>query len=339
MSNHNNESDKWNHPDAADNAQRAEERAERTEVYKSSGETTQGNLESLPDRQMAERNSVYKLAGEEVDEEQLKNLPDRQMAERNSVYKLAGEQRPGSSDDASDTTSNQHGYTPRSGYRNPNDQKADADQEREFQAGERENNMPETVTQNTEPYDGPSKLDALLDANQPDMPGNTSQSSRSTATRGEHSQVNRDISTTSQWQKDADELSVDSNVPNVGSSQSGSGNIPSARNDSRMEAANRYETTAIPADRNTATNMTARGDGDHALRGEHSQVDHKGGTVSDWKNMPSSTYQGVAGISNQNRHDGEMSLDWDGTAASEHSTGSGNTSNGGNTSQQSNLGK
>lgn len=50
-------------------------------------------LKDLPDREIAERNSVYKAAGGSTNDPNLENLPDRQIAERNSVYKLANKKR------------------------------------------------------------------------------------------------------------------------------------------------------------------------------------------------------------------------------------------------------
>ena len=50
-------------------------------------------LQNLPDRQAAERNSVYNAAGGDTNAADLQNLPDRKIAERNSVYKLANKKR------------------------------------------------------------------------------------------------------------------------------------------------------------------------------------------------------------------------------------------------------
>lgn len=51
------------------------------------------NLNNLPDREIADRNSVYRAAGGDPNDRDLQNLPDREIADRNSVYRLANKKR------------------------------------------------------------------------------------------------------------------------------------------------------------------------------------------------------------------------------------------------------
>lgn len=342
-----NNSDKWSNMTDEEREQRAKERAARNPIYRSAGEgeVAKEQLEELPDRQMAERNSVYKLAGEDVDEERLKNLPDRQMAERNSVYKLAGEE--GERDNSPYHLNEQEpnrpgGYTPRS-RQNERDVTSNSQVEPE-------NSLPETVSLNTEPIDRPSKLDTLTRDNQGTMTQpQTTQGSRAVA--GEHSQVTRGGgSTPSEWQREAEAAATDTIVPGASDTSSTQNRvsgltIPSAQTGPR-NAPSANTTDSVDLEYDTRPNMSARGDGDTARHGEHSEVDRysNGGTTQDWMNLPSSTYKGVAGITDKDRTDGEMSLNWDGTASSEHPNnpeeGSDirNRSSGGSTSQQSSIG-
>ncbi len=145
------------------------------------------DLKNLPDRQIADRNSVYRLAGEDRNAENLQNLPDRVIADRNSPYRAAqdndrdpvmtgeagaiedyqyfnGESTDGSREQSFNAgdqgaanrrgqgqqrqAQNQQGQTYRQAA--PNDQTNN---------GEKENSLDGTVTLNTDPIDGPSKLD------------------------------------------------------------------------------------------------------------------------------------------------------------------------------------
>ncbi len=129
-----------------------------------------GDQKDLPDRVSAERNSVYKLAGEDRNAENLKNLPDREIAERNSVYKLAREakERWGGDDTNPAKTWETNGQRPDTINRIPSadrPNRANRSQD-DFDGskagdGEKENNLHETVTLNTDPIDGPGKLDNL----------------------------------------------------------------------------------------------------------------------------------------------------------------------------------
>ncbi len=159
-----------------------------------------GDKENLPDRQSAERNSVYKLAGGDRNAEELKNLPDRESAERNSVYKIAreaqerygGDKNPAQSWEnnpngvgtsannpakASEAKGFRNTSTPgviqpatADGYSASSDPRAD--RVRDQHSGSRprqttndkdqkENGLEETVTLNTDPIDVPSKLGNL----------------------------------------------------------------------------------------------------------------------------------------------------------------------------------
>lgn len=144
----------------------------------------QGDRENLPDRQAAERNSVYNRAGEGRDNEDLKDLPDRQVAERNSVYKVAHEahekwaadyedsarrsealvnnNRPaggqGSTNSANARRQGQGGRIPSARQEN---QQVYSNRRDYGGEGKKENNLDGTVSLNTDPIDQPSKLDNL----------------------------------------------------------------------------------------------------------------------------------------------------------------------------------
>lgn len=51
------------------------------------------DLNQLPDREIADRNSVYRAAGGDPNAADLQHLPDREIADRNSVYRLANKKR------------------------------------------------------------------------------------------------------------------------------------------------------------------------------------------------------------------------------------------------------
>lgn len=136
----------------------------------------------VPSREETEQ----KMAGEGVD---VKNLPDRQIAERNSAYKLAQEARERwSNDDGSyspqmqgddvqnNTTEgsggqgqsrmqarggNLTGGNQGGGNTNRSGQGYDTGQGEVSTDFQKENSLDGTVSLNTDPIDGPSKLDQL----------------------------------------------------------------------------------------------------------------------------------------------------------------------------------
>lgn len=183
---------------------------------------------------------------------------------------------------------------------------------------EKENSLPETVTQNTEPIDLPSKLDAsgVSESNRIDI---SQSGTRSEALHGEHSEIvhaNKGGRITSEWQGEANAAANEADISPDDGPRPAHNQIDPIRRQNLDRQIN-----PINRERDTSVNAASRGtNGVDAQRGEHSQVDAmgNGGTTRDWKNMPSSAYKGVAGMTDRDRKDGEMSLDWDGTAASEH---------------------
>ncbi len=475
MRDNSNNSDRSNEIHEEGREARAKERAERNPVYREDGTVREDRMQNMPDRQMAERNSPYKLAGEEggdsnspyqlprdvqvheirLNEEGVDShtwVADGSEIDGNYEYdedgranrrggdgsyvnrgntttsEMANERRgqqggqslntpkgassgsqlnraDGDTDDSginpinssgtfSDQARSRQRYNAQSGGSHMNDERYNQD------SNSKENSLPETVSLNNDLIDGPGKLDALTGGddmltetqNQMGMgqnqPARQNQGNR--AVRGEHSQISHGGGTTSDFQREAYDASVDGQLVgqeeittadtgrgvrssahgdkarDLSGGQSGmrqtraandSGmTIPSANQGSNQMSAMNQQTlngdmAAAPEmsrQYDTPQNTAARNrDGSTAVPGEHSQVDREanGGTTRDWKNMPSSSYQGVAGITDADRQRGEMSTDWDGTSASEHPTsdepGSDirSRSTGGSTSQASTLGQ
>ncbi len=228
-----------------------------------------------------------------------------------------------------------------------------ADRDKQENQG-KENSLPGTVTLDTSPIDGPGKLDSIDDPNAAQNRSTPIKANQfrpqqvdgDKAVQGEHSQVDHgDGRTTSDWKREADDAFK--TAPGVSQESLSLNNPPSSQSVARGTSTPENTQTYYDQEHDTQANMAARGDGSTAVHGEHSQVDRwsNGGTTSDWKNMPASSYQGVAGITDADRNRGSMSTDWSGTAASEHPTSedSGsdirNQSSGGTTSQQSSLGQ
>jgi hypothetical protein len=212
---------------------------------------------------------------------------------------------------------------------------------------DKENSLPETVSQNTEPMDVPSKLDAsgVTESSGGQLAGH---GTRSEALRGEHSQISHQPGrTTADWQREANQAGVEADISPDSDEHRQQGRntyIPTAN--AQGQNLNR-QINPVNSEYDTSVNTPARGtNGVDAMRGEHSQVDAlaNGGTTRDWKNMPSSAYKGVAGITDKDRNSGHMSTDWDGTAESEHPDAEREgadiryRSSGGTVSQQQSLG-